>query len=347
MNTLKVTGSPAEQGQQHGEHFRDKILELCALRRELFYGYFDNKDGSIINPILMKHIKTLKNYPEYYLEFKGISQAANVSETDLLILNAYTDLRDFADSKLPLDDGGCSTFSVANKHSSICGQSWDMHASAEPYLFHLSSEGEVNKEILTLTGCLAMAGVNQFGVSILVNNLFCTDVSFGLAWPSVVRGLLDQKNALESYQFLTKNIPSSGHNYLICGPIQSMSVETTGNKTEVVSNYQTEGNIFHTNHYLSELSEHENKNRMNQSTFPRYDKLSQFFSQLSEEPLDIESLGNCLFSTDGESSVFVNKTKEPNSPMTCGGILVDIKNRTGVSFVNSFSLGDHHRFSWK
>src|SRR5690606_5823501 len=159
------------------------------------------------------------------------------------ILNNYTDMRDFSYPS----DGGCSTWSVRTEQEYIAGQTWDMHASATPYILHLTIQDAIGPiHILTVTGCLGLSGVNPQGVSVFINNMHCSETAVQLMWPALVRSLLQKPTAQDALNFLKENLPCSGHNYLICDPTESINVETTGLRYDVTHQSQGPAIYFHT-----------------------------------------------------------------------------------------------------
>lgn len=76
--------------------------------------------------------------------------------------NNYTDFRDF--DKGDFDDSffECSCFAFKKGNNILIGQTWDMHASATPYVAHLTvKKDNETQEIFTLTGCLGLTGVTK------------------------------------------------------------------------------------------------------------------------------------------------------------------------------------------
>ncbi|MEZ4338698.1 MAG: hypothetical protein R3B82_18935 [Sandaracinaceae bacterium] len=49
----------------------------------------------------------------------------------------------------------------------VIGQTWDMHGSVEPYVCML----EMMIFAFSITGCLALAGMNDAGLGVCINNL--------------------------------------------------------------------------------------------------------------------------------------------------------------------------------
>jgi len=115
--------TPKQNGQKHGESFKDGIRELAKIRKDLLI----NK-----NPSLKDHLKELaleqfdesakfdSNLTE---ELVGLSEGAGLPIEDIVLLNNYTDFRD-----IQLVDEGCSTTQIKTDDISLSGQTWDMHS---------------------------------------------------------------------------------------------------------------------------------------------------------------------------------------------------------------------------
>ena len=93
---------------------------------------------------------------------------------------------------------GCSVIWAESPTGRILAQTWDMHATAIPYVMVLgvpeSDDGPAAR-LLTVTGCLGMAGMNTARVAIAINNLYSTDATLGIVWPAMVRRALHEDTA--------------------------------------------------------------------------------------------------------------------------------------------------------
>lgn len=337
MKKLSLSGTPSQRGAAQGEHFRSEIRELANIRLELCRGYLKDLGPEKLEELALRLVAALRKYPSFYEEFVAIGQAANVTLVDLMILNNYTDMRDFSHNETlkhskPFDDqdGGCSTFCVRDTQNkrTLFGQTWDMHASAAPFMVHLKFEDGVKADVLTLTGCLALSGVNEFGVGVFINNLHCRESSFRLMWTALVRGMLEQKSALEAKSYLEKNIPASAHNYLICDAKEAFNVETTGLRSEVTQHLTGDGVAFHTNHFVGKLVETEILERRSKTSVTRFENLKKYFSSHSTRELTLEKLvqDHMVEQSQCSESVFVKHpgAKDPHGSFTCGNIIVEL-----------------------
>src|SRR5690606_15525378 len=143
-------------GHAHGETFRNQIHQLVDIRRGLARGFFWNAKETALETYALAHIEALKKAPNLFDEFNAIANSANVSLVDLMILNNYTDLRDFSVVDKSRKNDGCSVIGLQTGSRTLVGQTWDMHASATPFTVFMEIDEEssgTQMKVLTLTGC--------------------------------------------------------------------------------------------------------------------------------------------------------------------------------------------------
>jgi len=344
--TIDLTGTPKQMGEMHGEQFKTQIKELAEIRKHLISTFLTDFKSQEIRELCQKQILFLKQYDDLYLELEGISRSSGTTLEDLIILNNYTDMRDFTrNSLLSFSDEGCSVVGVKSKNNFFVGQTWDMHASAEDYTLHMKIGGD---HVLSLVGCLGLAGVNQKNVSVLINNLHCKETKIGLIWPALVRLILKANNAKEAIQSLTHHLPCSGHNYLISDSEMMANFETTGKRFIKTNDISSEGIIYHTNHYTSDLKETENAARRSKTTDIRYSAIKNYFEKNDYSSFQFKNLTEDLLGGKVANAVCIARpSKErPHDPSTCGGIAFDLKNRKGVLFKGLFFDGEVKEISW-
>lgn len=336
---LKLKGhDPHSWGLQHGEELRQPIQELNEIRKGLLNGYLKGWTQEAISQLCLDHANTLeKRYPRFYQECLGISKASGVSLEDLMALNAYTDLRDFSAGDNTRVEDGCSIVALKSSKANYAAQTWDMHGSATPYMLLLEVEDPHPMHILTVTGCLGLAGVNTHGLSVMINNMHCKETSrSGLVWPGLVRLMLAQSNVQEAAQSLAQNIPSSGHNYLLFDANNSVNIETTGLKWEQTGAIKNNDNafLFHTNHYVGSLAKEEIMERQSPTTHKRYKALQELCIKENAQTMDGASLRKELFIEGSvcKSICIPASSKDPHAGATCGGLEVDHLTRKATAF---------------
>ena len=159
---LPAGKSPREWGRIHGESFRGEIKSLAEIRVYLCtkVGGFHGHDQ--VTAAAKRHLPVLERYHHaLYEELLGIAEGAIVSPEEIVVANHYTDLRDLdpdperwqpaptqddpamalmnavAPGAESLGGDGCSMFFTPTASGRILAQTWDMHATAIPYVMTL------------------------------------------------------------------------------------------------------------------------------------------------------------------------------------------------------------------
>ena len=319
----KATDSYFDWGVQHGEEYKSGIKELISIRKELMLAK---------NPSIKNHLDELANAqwnetqkfaPHLIEELKGIYIGADVSLTDITILNNYTDFRD-----LSLPEEGCSTIHVQNDQEVYSGQTWDMHGSAKKYVSLVkvpSRDGLPASVNFSLVGCVGMMGVNSEGCLVGVNNINTKNAKAGIIWPVLVRKLLTLKSLKEIKSQLINAPVTSGHNYIVSSIMGGAHIEVTPHEHDIVSSVipGDTTSIFHTNHCLGEnVTKVEDQTAMSSTTHIRFDILTKKTKDITS----FDQLHSLL--TDHENhpksicSHFESGAQDPSC--TCGGGVADL-----------------------
>lgn len=233
IQLLTISGSPYEMGYQHGKTYADAIHkfteERVALSSDPHWTGFNLPKARILE-LAEACIPAHEAYsPELTEELRGMADATNLSLAELIIMNGFTDFIDvvYAEGKkisapapmLPSDN--CTAFLVPahrmESEQGFFGQTWDMHASATPFVRLVRGEPTNAPKFLTFTtaGCLGMIGMNEAGIAIGINNIMGGDGQIGVIWNFVVRKALMQDNLEDALKCVT-DVPRAGaHNYLL------------------------------------------------------------------------------------------------------------------------------------
>ncbi|NCN27220.1 hypothetical protein GW915_06545 [bacterium] len=346
MKHIKLKGTPIEIGKAHGEEFRKDIKELYEIRRHLLDGFWKSLDRPQQEAFLNRQLTALERCTNLYEEFVALAQASSLTPQELMIVNNYTDMRDYSSTNA--QEEGCSVFYVKNSKGTFTGQTWDMHASATPYVLHLEVErpNGLKLNIVTVTGCLALAGVSSKGQVSLINNMHCLESNpDGLMWPAAVRLMLEEDNCLSAKDTLEKNLPSSGHNYLISDINSGLNIETTGKRLEVTKSVQDKGYVFHTNHYVGSLKDAENLERQSKTTKARYKTLEELFSGDKWNSWSFEELNSKILLEEPSKTLCIPENpSSPHAASTCGGILVDLSSQRAEIFKGLYSENEKNCF---
>ena len=340
--------NPRKRGEAQGEAFRDSIHDLAAIRWELLARRSRIKDNHTLWELAHAHVKTLEELaPDLAEEFHGVASASGVDPESLIVLNNYTDIRDVGPDPEG-EEGGCSIIYGRGADGPVVGQTWDMHATAEPFVCVLDLRGSavpIPSVVFTVTGCLGMMGLNQNGLAVCINNLTPTDARIGLIWPALVRQMLTYPTAREALEHLQRAQLGSGHNYFIADESNAWNVETTGER-KVVTTDDPGSCFWHTNHYLSdELQPLEAPIYPTSTTKERYEKLCKLMG--GETQLDIQRAKDILGSHEGYPRSICSHPLgdgDPSSSKTCGAVVCSIRDRALHAAAGCVHGAEYHVF---
>jgi isopenicillin-N N-acyltransferase-like protein len=335
--------SPRAWGQLHGESYRGEIQSLAVLRTYLSCKVGRFPDAASVRACAEEHLPVLARYDAaLHEELLGIAEGAAVSPADIVVVNHYTDLRDLDPDPTkrvaahghprPVGDadGGCSVIWAKTPSGTLLGQTWDMHATAIPYVMMLhvpDTEHGPESWLLSLTGCLGMAGMNRLGLGMCINNLNSTDARVGVVWPALVRRALRQQTALAAFNVVIDSPVGSGHHYLVADPDEVWGVETSGVRREPMFHGETDTYV-HANHCLDERVAEVSIIPPTSTTRERQAWLER--SVAAAAPRDVADLWQRLGSEDGyPKSVCTNMStpENPHGSATCGAIAMHLERR--------------------
>jgi isopenicillin-N N-acyltransferase like protein len=352
---LPAGKSPREWGRIHGESFRGEIKSLATIRTYLCtrVGAFTGREQ--VMSAAKAHLPVLERYHKpLYDELIGIAEGAIVAPEEIVVANHYTDLRDLdpdpekwrmaptadepdsaglggANAVVPDPSGGggdgCSVLWAETPTGRILAQTWDMHATAIPYVMILGiPEGEDGPaaRLLTVTGCLGMAGMNSARVAIAINNLYSTDATLGVVWPAMVRRALHQDTAAAARDVIAKSPIGSGHHYMVADRTHAFALEASGTRRRMVFAGE-KPTFYHTNHCLDADVAARSKVPETSTTHDRMKWLEQ---DLAEVPLrDLDDAWQRLGSEDGWPRSICTNMATPETPhgtATCGAVAMNV-----------------------
>lgn len=314
--------SAEKRGEVHGETFRDDIRRLAGIRTELIQMAWGLGSADAVLSRAEEHIPILAEYDaDLYAEFQGIARASGLTEAKLLVLNHYTDLRDLGVAEKAMEEG-CSILHVRYGEEVLLGQTWDMHATAEPFvmMLYLPDEGVWT---LTITGCLGLCGLNRNGVAVAINNLVMSDARVGVSWPTLVRRLLRQDSVDQAERALLATRVGSGHHYALSGPNKSVAWETSGSAQACVYDGSYSPYV-HTNHCLDKHFQSLSRIADTSTTQHRFDQATDLL-KINPEPSCGELWEMMACRDNFPYSLFTNRStpENPHGISTCARVIFD------------------------
>ncbi len=324
--------TPGDWGRLHGETHAQAIAEIAQIRLDLTVRLGGFASADAVLGLAEAHLPVLQGFsPALHAELLGISEGARVSPADLIVLNHYTDLRDLGPAcRAAACEDDCTAVVTPSPEGPLLGQTWDMHASAMPYVLMLrvpASEGRAPAWLLSITGCLGMAGLNAQGVGLTINNLKSRDARVGILWPALVRRALQEPTAAAARAVIERAPIGSGHHYLVADPSAAFAIETSGRARSLVHGGD-HGPYLHTNHCLDEGVAARSWVDPSSTTWARYDALRE---SLEAAPVQgLSDLWTRLGSHEGyPRSVCTHMATDeaPHAMATCAGLVLDLARR--------------------
>lgn len=329
IRKLTLSGTPYEIGFAHGVAYRDLIRAYAAERLHLVC------DGSwTARPTTPAHVLQIAEAclpahaayaPDLYEEWQGMAAATDLSLAELLIVGGFTDFVDTVYNLLgrqsaPADN--CTAFLVPDSTADgagFFGQTWDMHASAAPYVILLDVRPDTGAKslIFTTTGCVGQIGMNEHGVAIGINNLLGADGQIGVTWNFVVRKALQQTNAADALACVLDAKLAGAHNYLI------MDKTGAGYNVEAMSTVQAvtplaAEPIVHTNHCLVPRTLAAAQPRPADLQLSSRNRLADANGRLTKRPITI---GQLKALTRDENSI-CHYADPVRHTLTCGAVIM-------------------------
>jgi isopenicillin-N N-acyltransferase-like protein len=306
-------------------------------------------EGADLEPaaiVVLNHYTDLKDLGPDVLEGQGVSlelpsDLRARSRRTRMSFDEMTRAIEGAQKPTASEDEDCSAIAARTPRGAVLGQTWDMHGSAAPYvcMLHVPPfEDRPEAWMLSLTGCLGMAGMSAAGVGVTINNLRSHDARLGIVWTALVRRMLAERDARTALDVLMKAPMSSGHHYLVADATHAFGVETSGVLKSVVFesaafDSAALGNdepraYVHTNHCVGETVAAVSSIAPGSTTLERYGWLTK---DVEARPLeDAMDLFARLGSHDGyPRSVCTHLASEetPHAMATCAGIVMDLSAR--------------------
>lgn len=342
---------PREWGRIHGEHFRSEVRALADIRTYLCTKVSGFATADQIRAAAAAHLPVLARYDEaLYDELLGIAEGANLTPEAIVVANHYTDLRDLdpnpqlwqpaptvdspdlqgATAGVPrasdLRGDGCSIVWAASPTGRILAQTWDMHATAIPYVMLLAvpeSPTGPAARLLSVTGCLGMAGMNTTRVGVCINNLHSTDATLGVVWSAVVRRALRERTATAARDVIAHSPIGSGRHYAIADRTDAFAIEASGTRRKEV--FFRGASYCHTNHCLD--ADIAARCKVPDTT-TTYDRMRWLEADLQRAPIaDLSDAWKRLGASDGTSQSVCTNMSTPEAPhgaATCGAIAMNL-----------------------
>ena len=264
IRVLDLSGSPDEIGRAHGLAYADEIRTYARDRVDLVTagrwsgGPIGESDVLAIAESMLPAHEAFD--VDLHTEMLAMADAAGITPAEAVVVGGFTDFVDTVRAVvggLPpatVVEDDCTAAIIPDNRSGgsgFLGQTWDMHDVATDHvlLLRLRPDDAQPAIVFTTTGCLGQIGMNADGVCVGINNLVGLDGKRGVAWTSVVRGMLKTSTADEALAVLLEADLAGAHNFLI------FDRHGTGHSVEAMPTVRpvaslTDAPLVHTNHVL-------------------------------------------------------------------------------------------------
>lgn len=346
MRTLELPASatPFERGVFHGRALAAEIDAIARIRSTLACEQGMFRSDAELLAVAERHLPLLREFDAaLHEELMGIAQGSGVEPARVVVLNHYTDLKDLDPASVlggapraqEVDkEEDCSAIVAATPGGAVLAQTWDMHGSAEPFVVMLHVPAQAQRPeawLLSIAGCLGMAGMNVDGVAVTINNLKSNDARVGVVWPALVRRILAERSAEAGRDVVVSAPLGSGHHYLVADAKRAFGVETSGQLAEVwaEADLTRVGQGFHhENHCLGVEVAKVSKVSPVSTTLERHAFLEA--SLRERAPVDAADVWSRLGSHEGyPRSVCTHlcSAEAPHAMKTCAGLLMELGTR--------------------
>lgn len=330
MELIELKGTPRALGIGFGEHCREAISELYAIRmanaiaQTKLYGRRTVSEADLLNLAEQCLEPVAEFHPAGLEELQGIAEGAQLDLAQIWAMNALTDLRDVAAFGPPPDGEGCSSIMVSPPASSTneayMAQTWDLGTDNMPYVRMVSRAPTDGPKTLCMTtvGCLSLIGLNEHGIAVGTTNLRTRDSRIGVGYLDVIHRALSMRT-LEAAVKVVRTAPRAGAHYFSVVDGEGRAVGLECSATQVSEVPVAHGTYVHCNHGIEEaVMQREVPNTPMASSHYRQQRLEH----LAAEPSSLSPSDLKTFLADTEGGELAINRKDFGNISTNGAVVV-------------------------
>lgn len=261
---LHLNGTPYENGFQHGQIMKGRILELVGLWKNDIEKKYQVPADEFIKTFLdsTDYIPAIKNWtPDLLEEIKGISDGSGIDFNTIFAFQLIDEI--WTNARLINVPHHCTSVGINNYKkqgsSNYIAQNIDItpfYHGFEILLDIKDKNSNSRKLVTTFAGYIGANGLNKH-IGITVNTLSDLKSSLnGLPVCCIVRGVLEKSSFEEAVNFIKTIKHASGQNYIIGSKHDIISLECA---SDLVTEYwpdSTKDYTFHANTPLTNNSYH-------------------------------------------------------------------------------------------
>jgi isopenicillin-N N-acyltransferase-like protein len=252
---VRLTGTPYEQGRQHGAALREAIAENMAI----YFTRFERelrltRDETLRRAMRYAEAIALQS-PSYAAGMRGVADGSGFSYAEIAALNVRYELFYYQFGVNAVADG-CTAFAVLPEASAdghlLIGENWDWVVGVRGAVLHSSEPDGLEVLCFSEAGIVGgKIGLNSAGVGLLINGLTSNDDDWArLHRPFHMRcyEILRSRTLAAAARVVTEGDRSCSGNFLIAqAPGQALNIETAPRATRATG--CVGGCLAHANHF--------------------------------------------------------------------------------------------------
>ena len=308
----EISGPPFERGVQYGQQAKKRIITSVEIYSDSLKNVGLDKD--MLGGLSEQFLPKINHWaPDLFEEMQGIAKGASLSLSDIVMINARTEILQLAErdgSFLDQKMDGCTGAIIMPKLSAnneiIHGQNWDWKQECIDNSIVLRVSRDNGPDVLTFTeaGALARSGLNSSGISITANYLKCDRdyQNLGVPLPLIRRRALESIYYSDAMRFVAAT-EKSGSNNMMLASSEGMGINFECAPDESFAILPDEhGLIVHANHWqhLAALSKLKDTGiDWSPDSFYRDYRVRENLLQKNKK-LDVTDLKDALFDKFGQ-----------------------------------------------
>ena len=259
---ITLTGTPLEQGRQHGAQLKDCIAANIAV-------YFDRflretlLERDAVHEIAAQYATHIERQsPAYFVNMQGVAEGGGFEFLDIVALNVRYEILYYQFGKMAMEReaqaDGCTLFALLPEATSeghlIIGQNWDWIPEVQGAVLHTHEPDGLQTLAFTESGIVgAKLGFNSEGIGLAINGITTTDDDWTrFNKPAHVRfyEILRQRDFNDAVSVITSEPRACSTNFLIAQPPGFvLDVEAAPDTQGYLS--PVDGVLTHANHFVN------------------------------------------------------------------------------------------------
>jgi isopenicillin-N N-acyltransferase-like protein len=297
---LHLSGTPYQQGLQHGRELKEHIAHNVQVYFERFEREARLLRGEVLAWATRYGEAIAAHSPDYMAGMRGIAEGSGCSLDEVLALNVRYEILYYQFTRNALADG-CTSFAVLPEASSnghlLMGQNWDWIPQVQGAVLHTLEPDGLEMLSFTEAGIFGgKIGLNSAGLGLGVNGLHTTSDDWSrLSPPYHVRcyQILRSQEFEDALQVVNGAPRACSTNFLIAqAPNRVADLEAAPDHARVLG--CENGLLVHTNHFLdpAALGVVEPPRPRWSSTYHRLARMRELLD--AARPLSIAAIQACL-----------------------------------------------------